>query len=136
MITPRQAQASVIALLKADAALVAVVAAEIREAEWQGTAFVYPACRVDESDLRPQGTGGCAEDWTALTGAIRVFSKEESSGQCLDLLGLVQTAIQRRHLIGLGYTSLEIKVDMTVLPYQEESIWRGEVTFYTTLIPT
>ena len=136
MISPRDAQAATIALLKADASLDAAVGAEIRESDWQGTAFVYPAVRVDLAQLRPEGTGACAESWSALNARIQVWSNEDSGGECLDLLGLVQVALQRKRLAGAGYTSLEIKIDMTVLPFRDGELWRGEVAFYTTIIPT
>jgi hypothetical protein len=136
MISPRTAQAATVALLLADAPLVALVGAEIRESEWQGTAFTYPAVRVDLLDLTPEGNGSCAEAWSAVTGRIRVFSNQASSGQCLDLLAAVQRAVQRKHLIGVGYTSLEMKIASVIMPYQEENIWRGEVAFFSTIIPT
>jgi hypothetical protein len=112
------------------------VGAEIREIQWQGTPFAYPAVRVDLGDLGPQGTGPCAEAWSLLTFRISVFSNEDSSGECLDLLAAVQAALQRRRLAGPGFTSLEIKIDMTILPYPDDTIWRGEVALSTTIIAT
>jgi hypothetical protein len=137
MLSPNTIQAAMLALLKANLPLTTALggAAAIKEAEWHGTGFTYPACRLDLSDVRPDGTGACAEEWGGLVGRIVVYSKQDSSSECLTLLGLVQDAIQRRRLTGAGLTSLEIKIDSTVLPYLEGGVWRGDVVIYTTAIP-
>jgi len=129
---------ALLALLKADVPLVGALASPecIKEAEWRGTDFDYPAVRVDVTDRRPEGTGACAEAWLGVTGRLIAYSKEDSSAECLVLLGLLQNAIQRRRLALVGLTSLDLKVVQTVYPFRELNLWRGEVIFATTAIET
>jgi len=136
MLSPYDIQAALIALLKADPLLVAAlpVADAIKEAEWRGTDFDYPAVRVDITGGSPQGNGACAEQWIGLAGSIIVLSKVDSSAECLTLLGLVQNALQRERLTGAGMTGLEMKIDSVAYPFRELNLWRGEILFYTTAI--
>jgi len=138
MLSPYDIQAALITLLKADAPLVAALAdaGAIKEAEWRGTDFEYPAVRVDITGGSPQGNGACAEQWIGVAGSIIVLSKEDSSAECLTLLGLVQNAVQRKRLTGVGMTGLEIKIDQTVYPFREINLWRGEIVFATVAIET
>lgn len=138
MISPATIQIAIIALLKADAALVAGLGAtaRIKEAEWRGTSFAYPALRVDMTSISPQGNGACAEQWLTVEGALIVYSKEDSSLECLTLLGVVQDAIQRQRLSAAGMTGLELKIAQLSPPDREENIWRGAVLFTTTAIET
>jgi hypothetical protein len=138
MLSPDTVQAALVAVLKANGTLVGALAGpdSIKEAQWRGTTFDYPAVRVDITDMRPQGNGACAEQWLAVAGAIIVFSKIDSSVECMTVLGLVQNAIQRRRLAGAGLTSLDLRVEFVVYPYREGNIWRGEIAFGTTAIET
>jgi len=138
MLSPAVIQAALIALLKANAPLVAALpgAAHIKEADWRGTTFDYPAVRVDIGSGIPEGTGACAEEWTRLAGSIIVLSKADSSAECLSIMGLIQNAIIRHRLAGAGLTSLDLKVDQAAYPFRQDDIWRGEVLFYTTAIQT
>lgn len=139
MISPDIVQAAIIALLKADAPLVAGLAADaerIKEADWRGTDFEYPACRVNIADMRPTGSGNCSEQRLGVTGSIIVYSKADSSAEASRLLGLVQNAIRQKHLTGAGMTSQVMRPVETHFPYRDNDIWRGEVLFATTVIET
>ncbi|MCJ7527443.1 MAG: hypothetical protein MUO37_04930 [Methyloceanibacter sp.] len=136
MISPDVVQAAIIALLKADAPLVASLAADparIKEADWRGTDFEYPAVRVDITDMRPTGNGNCSEQRQGVTGSIIVYSKVDSSAEAAALLGLVQNAIQQKHLVGAGMSSQVMRPIETHFPYRDNDIWRGEVVFATTV---
>jgi len=138
MLSPTKVQAALVALLKANGLLVAGLPAAdaIKEAQWRGSKFDYPAVRVDISDMRPQGNGACANRWLATAGSILVYSKGDSSAECENVLGLVENAIVRRHLSAAGLTSLELRVDQVVCPFRESNLWRGEILFATTAIET
>ncbi len=138
MESPLTVQDALIALLKADAPLVAALGgpARIKDAEWRGTTFEYPCVRLDFSSASPEGNGNCAEAWASIAATIEVFSKDSSSRQCLTLLGVVQTAVQRKHLNAPGMTSLEIKIAQTIPPDRDDNVWRGQVVIYSTAIDT
>jgi hypothetical protein len=136
MISPNVVQAAIVALLKADAPLVAGLAgdpARIKEADWRGTGFDYPAVRVDITDMRPTGNGNCSEQRLGVTGAIIVYSKVDSSAEAAQVLGLVENAIQQKHLSGAGMGSQVLRPFQTNFPYRDNDIWRGEVVFATTV---
>jgi len=138
MLSPELIQAAVISLLKADAPLVAKLTAadRIKEAEWRGTGFEYPAVRVAVTSDSPWGTGQCAEANLALAGRLIVLSKDDSSAECLQVMALVRNAIQGRRLAGVGLTSMQLRPEMTSYPAREDTIWRGEIVFATVAMET
>jgi len=131
-------QEALVTLLKADAALAVDLgdANQVKEAEWRGKVFSYPAVRVDLIDMTPGATDNCTSCWREVRAAIIVLSKDESSIECLDVLNAVEDALERKRLSGTGLTSHEIKIERIVLPSREENIWRGEVDIFTTAIAT
>jgi hypothetical protein len=136
VLSPDVIQAAVIALLKADAPLVAALtdATSIKEAGWRGTTFNYPAIRLSLTGHSPKGNGQCAEANLALGGRLIALSKDDSSDECLKLLGLMCDAIQRKRLAGTGLTSMELRPEITSYPVREDTIWRGEIVFATTTV--
>lgn len=107
MISSDLVQAGIISHLKADTALVAWLTArsaesEIRENQWQGRSFVYPAVRVD---LLPQTETGNPPCYSQALFNVFCFTEDDSSKNCGILAGLVDTALLRKKFSGTGYSS-------------------------------
>jgi hypothetical protein len=83
--------------------------------------------------MRPTGNGNCSEQRLGVTGAIIVYSKVDSSAEAAQVLGLVENAIQQKHLSGAGMGSQVLRPFQTNFPYRDNDIWRGEVVFATTV---
>jgi hypothetical protein len=82
MIANNYLQADLIAALKADTALVAELGddARIKEQQWAGTGFDYPAIRLRLARQVPEGRSNC--DHNILSFSVLVFA-EGGSGEKL-----------------------------------------------------
>lgn len=114
MIANNLIQAAIIAELKADSALVDWLTAEsaadeIRETQWQGAAFVYPAVRVAAGTQLPDGpTSHCYPTNGETTFTVLSFAEDDSSQNADILAGLVNDALLGKRLSGTGFKSLSI----------------------------
>ncbi len=107
MISNELVQAGIIVKLKADSALTTWLTdrsagAEIRENQWQGRQFVYPAIRVDLVNQAENGNPPCFSQ-----ASFNVFSITEgdSSKDAGILAGLVDSALIRKKFSGTGFNS-------------------------------
>jgi hypothetical protein len=138
VISPELIQAGIITHLKADTALVAWLTArsaedEIRENQWQGRQFVYPAVRVD---LLPQTEPGNPPCYSQSLFNVFVFTEGDSSKDCGILAGLVDTALLRKKFSGTGYNSGLVISLGTVPPIRTaERVWQA-LGQYQTIIGT
>lgn len=138
MISLEAIQAQVITLLKADAALVARVGVEIREAQWQGTQFLYPCIRAGVFTAVPTGPDLCGPN-NSHNRFVVLSMAEEASSQDADInMGLAIRALAGRYLSGAAtaftnpFTSGLIRV---VAPGQQsavindQNVWVAQTTF-------
>lgn len=132
MISPELTQAAIITKLKANATLTAWLTArsagsEIRELQWQGAAFVYPAVRVQVGRQLPDGlTSVCYETNGELTFTAVSYSENDSSLQADQLAGLVNEALLGQVLSGSGFRSLRIQSDgLTKATRTGERVWQA-----------
>ena len=108
MIANNNIQAAIITKLKADTDLVAWLTArsasnEIRESNWQGAAFTYPAVRVQTGTQQPgPDTSHCYLTTSEIPFTVLCFSESDSSQQA-DILarGLSPKAVIRVELSAL-----------------------------------
>ncbi len=101
-------QAAIITKLKANTALTnfltaASAANEIREAQWQGREFVYPAVRVQVGTQAAGGNGPCYVTTGQTPFTIYCYSEQDSSRQSDQLAGLVDDALLGLRLSGTGF---------------------------------
>jgi hypothetical protein len=82
------------------------------------------------------GNGNCAEEWQDVVGNLLVYSKEDSSAECQSLVRLVRAAFTGRRLVGPSMTSLDLRLSQAIYPYREMEVWRADVGFATTVMPT
>lgn len=138
MISPNLLQAAIVARLQANAVLVEALpdgVNGIKEAEWQGTAFTYPAVRVDRPRLEPQPNGGhCIDRVSNATIDVAVLSKRESSRPASVIVGMVEDALAGATIVSaaLRSTALHPLLVSPVEPSpQYENVWQGRVTLGT-----
>ncbi len=112
MITNDIIQEDLITLLKANTALTTELTSQntesgekqIKEDQYQGTLFEYPAVRVD---IQRQDSLDNADqcDNSVLIFSIRCYAEDASSKRADVLAGLVNAAIHRQELVGAAYKS-------------------------------
>ena len=133
MLTPEEIQAAILSLMKSQGELVSAVQLEIREDNWMGTTFVYPAYRVAVNTLSPQTNGECRPLIFEVAWAVYCFSESTSSKQSAYLAGLVAAALMGKQLKSttiVPVTRINIPDSGIMMPVPEgERFWRAEVNF-------
>ena len=124
-------QAGLIAKLKASTTIVALLASgtSIKEDQWQGTTFVYPAVRVDLGMQLPRANCDGAE----VTFSILCYSEDASSQEADELAGTVNEQLHRK-----AFTSSSIRYSIYsqgLIPAirEDDRTWRSEATFHATV---
>lgn len=132
MIANNVIQAAIIALLKANIALTDWLTAlsagnEIREGNYQGAAFSYPAVRAEAGTQQPGNeTGHCYLTTGEMPFTVLSFSESDSSNQADELAGLVNAALMGKRVTGTGFKSLVIKSDgLLHAARTAERVWRA-----------
>lgn len=94
MVSNDDIQAAIVAYLKSQSTVTVILGSseEIRELEWQGTDFQYPAVRVSV-DFRPS-IDGCAPG--RATVFLDNFSEQKSSAQSQSLAGAEYDVFHKR----------------------------------------
>lgn len=127
-------QQAIVARLKADAALVAWLTAlsaddEIRETQWQGTIFTYPAVRASVDNQVP-GLGTCYLTSGEFTFTAMSFGEGDSSRQTDQLAKLVNDALIGKRLSGTGFATMSIKCDgMAHASRTGERVWSAAAVY-------
>ena len=134
MIANNIIQAAIIAHLKANSALVTWLTNlsagnEIRETNYQGALFTYPAVRAEVgSPLPGPDTSVCYLTTGEVPFTVACFSESDSSKQADILAGLVNAALVGTRINGTGFKSLIIKSDgLTHAARTAERVWRAVV---------
>jgi len=141
MITNEQIQQALVARLRDNTrpeilALHAVLASseEIRENQFQGTVFIYPAIRVSFAYLNPTENTPCRDDIFRSYFSIVSFSEGTSSLEADTIAGLVAEALDEAMLdeitfrtgnISLGSVNAAIRIS--------PRLWRAETFFRTSI---
>lgn len=132
MINNADIQTAWISKLKATATLTArVPATEIRENQWMGQTFSYPAVRVKLGPLAPVVQNINCNNWRSEV-AILVFTEQKSSRTADEIAGIIATAFWK-HPFSSGGVSL-YSIDLASLvpayvPEYDTNCWVSEVNF-------
>jgi len=135
MISPAQAQEGIIAKLKANITLVAwltalSVASEIRESYWQADEFKYPNVRVDIGVCTPFPNDTCDMVKSDIGFSVAAFSREASSKQCGQLIGLVVNSLFGASINHTAYKAQRIFLLRLVGPQRAgEDVWVSRADF-------
>jgi hypothetical protein len=127
-------QAGLVAYLKAQATVTALLSdsADIKEDQWQGTTFVYPAVRVDLGIQLP--IANC--DASDIIFSILCYSEDASSKEADELAGTVNNVLHRK-----AFTNSSVRYSIYsrgLIPAirMDERTWRSEATFRATIEPS
>lgn len=128
-LSPYDVQVAFISKLKGDANLVAAVTAkEIKEANWGGDEFVYPAVRVDNNPMQfADNNGNCFGEWFDINVSVFVFTEGTSSRECSINMGLIGKLLGRNVISSAVLRSQPLSI--TYIPPIPDGMnkWRGEV---------
>lgn len=118
-----QTQASWIAYLKSKSAVTVLLqnAGQIKEGQWQGDEFTYPAIRV-HVDYEPS-VNGCGPDDIEVT--IDVFSEQKSSKQAAHIAAVLQGILHKHPFTSLGVNFPMVWVKKVDKPFRDIYAWKS-----------
>jgi len=127
-------QAALVAKLKAETTVLAELSDtdEIRENQWQGTEFSYPAIRVRMISNVPLKNSDC--DQTSIGVGFQVFSEDASSMQADEIAGIINAALhdkpfsQSGLLIALRTDDLIPAIRSNMRTWKSEALMSGIVS--------
>ena len=122
--TGNNVQAAWIAHLKAQPTLVALLpsANNIKELQWQGDEWTYPAVRVSV-DFYP-GLPNCFHRAKVF---IDVFSEEKTSKQASNIAGVIQNLIHTIPFTSVGVKSFMVDVEEVTRPDRSIFAWQSSL---------
>lgn len=127
-------QAGLVAYLKDQTTTTVVLldsSGDIKEDQWQGTIFVYPAIRVDLGSQLPRGDCNSSE----ITFSILCFDENASSQSTDELAGTVNNDLHNK-----AFTKSSVRFSIFsqgLIPAirMDDRTWRSEATFRATVEP-
>lgn len=137
MIDPTVIQADLLSDLLAFSAMTGLLktANEVREDQYQGTVFGYPAIRLQILNQTPIiGPEQC--DLATLAFSVRCFAEEASSKMAETLAGLANSRFHRRNFHGTGWMSWLRSAGLIGAMRVDERLWRAEALFTGTVYPS
>lgn len=125
---PNDVQEAFVTKLKGSPVASADPNMNIKEANWMGDEFVYPAVRVDNETMPfTQLNGNCYGQWFNILVSVYVYTEGTSSMECGRIMKLIG------QLFGLGFVSSSLlrsqplKIDHIPPIPVGDTIWRGQV---------
>ena len=121
-------QAAIVARLKANTALITYLTTfnaqnEIRESQWQGAEFVYPAVRVEMGTQIEEGDPPC---YSTIPFTVYSYSEKDSSREANQLAGYVNDTLLRQLVLGSGWNSGIIIMDGLIAARRvSERVWQA-----------
>jgi len=129
MRTVDEVQIALLAYLKSQVALTTMLTTSehIKETQWQGVDFTYPAIRLGNDVLPSQD--GCSPD--GVEGAVLVFSENKSSKQCSLIAAEVSRLLHRLSFVSAinGVKFMRIYVTRVTYPtnLEDTNVWQSQV---------
>ena len=132
MRTIDEVQAAMLAYLQSKSAITSLLddSGQIKEAQWQGTEFTYPAVRISV-DLRPS-MNGCSPDDADF--AIDVFDEQKSSKTASVLSGTIAKALHKVPFSSNGIKFITVVVQRVAKPYRSIYAWQSTLTVLTQVV--
>lgn len=131
MISNEELQKAFITRMKADTGITIILGAgtEIREQQWQGRAFTYPAVRLALGIQIPLVYMEPCE-WSLLSFSVLCLSEQRSSKRADELAGAVNVCFHKSAWDEASYRLHKIRsVGLNSATRMSERIWRAEAFF-------
>lgn len=131
MIDNSKIQAALMTRLKGDATLVAKLSSsgDIKEAQWQGSQFVYPAVRVKLGTQTPQPGDSCNSN---IPFTVSCFEENASSKKADELAGAVVALLHGACWCDIiqGVRFISVRTTGLVSAVREDATtWKSEANF-------
>ena len=125
---PDLIQSALIAYLKTKTEVTSLLVrddAEIREDQWQGRNFVYPAVRYNNLALRPDISGNC--NLFNIELSWLVYSEEPSSWEADKIAGIISLVLHDKQIVYSGTSVYLRTMEIRPADRKDERTWQSEV---------
>lgn len=126
-------KAAIVARLKDSSTIVAELSnsRDIKEAQWQGTEFVYPAIRVL---VRTNDHPNNDCDYTLVTASVLVFSEEYSSLEADRIAGIIRDVLHKKSFTSnsVAFTGMRV-TNLVPAIRNSRNTWRSEAILRSTV---
>jgi hypothetical protein len=142
-VTNDELQRAVIAKLKADTALTAELSSadQVKEDQYSGTVFTYPAVRVDIQRLDARSETEPCDLYVAIF-TVRTYAQGAGSAPADSLAGLVRNSLHRQAIGSTVAANLAFRMERILLTgllaanRTQEHIWMAAAMFQANVYPT
>lgn len=98
---------------------------EIRENQWQGRDFSYPAIRFHNVSLKPDTRGNCNSFLAEIT--WMVFSEKPSSWEADKISGIISQVLHDKQFMYEGILIYLRTINISPADRKDERTWQSEV---------
>ena len=123
-----QIQYAIIDYLKDDATVLAEFdsSEEIKEDQWQGTTFEYPALRVNLIESKPSNqTQNCSQ--AAIKLQIEVFTEDDSSRNCDRIAGIICNVLHPQQFTNQSINLALTLENLVPAKRRDEKTWEAQI---------
>lgn len=128
MLSNADVQAGLIEYLKEQSELtffLGGLSTEIRETQWQGRDFIYPAYRVRLGTQYPLSTCSASR----ITFGVQSFSEEASSRECDQMAGEANDVLHNKSFTRNGIRYMVYSTGLVSAIRRDDNTWRSEALF-------
>jgi hypothetical protein len=135
MISNSIVQAAIISKLKGNSTIVATLNSsnEIKESQWQGVDFLYPAVRVNiGTQSNDRRSPYC--NFGYLPFSIRVFSEQKSSLEADNIMGIINNELHGSWAVGTAMILNQIEcIGLIGAIRIGEQLWQSQADYFALL---
>ena len=129
MISNDVLQETIVTFLKGKANLTVYLSSsgEIKEDQWKGSNFVYPAIRVQLINQTPPPNRQCT--YSILEFWVLCFTEDASSQNCDEIAGVVNNILHDHQIYGTKTFFSIMNIGLVPATSQGERVWQSVVKF-------
>lgn len=127
MLRNDEIQTALIAKLKGNATIVALLSSseDIKEDQWQGADFIYPAVRLQLNSNQPLAGGDCRHLRIGLS--ILVFSESDNSLEADKIAGIINNELHEKQFSSNGIAISLRTTNLIPAVKSDVRTWRSQI---------
>lgn len=127
MLRNDQIQEALIAKLKGNATIVAQLSSsgDIKEDQWQGTAFIYPAVRLQLNSNEPLSGSECRHSKIGLS--IQVYTEDDNSKKADEIAGIINNELHEKPFSSTGIAISLRTTNLIPAVKSDVRTWRSQI---------
>lgn len=127
MLRNDQIQSAIIDRLKGNTSILALLSSsgDIKEDQWQGTSFVYPAVRLQLNSNQPLGDANCRHSTISLS--ILVYTEDDNSLLVDKIAGIINNELHDKQFSSSGIAVSLRTTNLVPAVKSDVRTWRSQI---------